>query len=172
MPYHAEDISGGVTPAFRAVGETVSQDTTWASIDLALDRFVFRGETLLFNQDRSSSFVELEFQQSYVQVGFYATEKFRIYAQYEEGTGDVNAAEFSRLFGGFPVTQDLDVTFRTDTGIALNYLFSPNVVLKLEHHFDVDNEQFTFVPGPTGLTPVIATAKDGEYSIVSLSASF
>jgi hypothetical protein len=172
--HHEEKISGGVVPAFRAPGESVPQDVTWYSLDMALEKFVLRAEYVDFHLEKSSTFITSDFRQSYVQLGYHATEKFRIYGQYEEGTSKAPASDLSSLVG-FPVLQDVDITFRTDLGFALNYLFSPNVVLKLEHHVDIDNDQFTFVPDqfpPTGLIPVVATSGGGEYSILSLSASF
>ncbi len=176
--YHEEEISGGVVPGFRLPGESVPQETTWLSLDFASDKIVARAEARFFDLKRSGTFFASEFFEYYVQLGWHATEKFRIYAQYEDGSAETDASELSRLFAplfGLPVVQDLDVTFRTDFGVALNYLFSPNLVLKVEHHFDVDNEQFTFVPNgfpPTGLVPLNGTASDGDYSILSLSASF
>ncbi len=174
VAHHQEEVSGGVVPAFRLPGESVPQEHTWLSVDYVGGKFVLRAEAVNAKLDGSTTFFENELSTGYVQVGYHITDKFRIYAQYEEGNGEIPAGDITRLLG-IPVLADVDVRFRTDTGIALNYLFSPNLVLKAEHHFDIDNEQFTFVPDqipPTGLVPLNGIAGGAEYTIVSLSASF
>ena len=106
---------------------------------------------------------------SYVQVGYNITEKLRIFAQLDQQEVDFESPILT--------TGTFEHTLREDLGFAINYVFTPNVVLKLEHHL-YESEQLGFVPvflpGPPffQLAPITATADDGEYTILSLATSF
>lgn len=171
---HRRDLTGGQEGTFRPIGYTEQFDDWYASIDLALERVVFRSEYRTFGADPNPIFFGGDFPLWYVQIGYHFNEQIRVYAQYEEASVENEREDFAIL--PLPVTDGIDIKLRTDTGIALNYLFSTNLVLKLEHHFDVDNELFSFAPEftPTGpvLRPVYETSEGGEYTILSLSASF
>lgn len=173
---HTRDVTGGLVGTFRLPGDTDQFDDVYFSVDYAGDRFVARAELRHFETDGSAIFPGGDFDLGYVQLGWHATERFRIYGQYEFSSAE-QQKERCIVFG-LPCTENIDVDLRQETGIALNWVFSPNVVLKLEHHFDVNAELFTFAPFPVftpegpKLQPIIVEATDGDYSIISLSASF
>ena len=155
------------------VGATSTFDDWYASVDAVFEKFVVRAEYREFEADPEvfPAFAGGIFEGTivfyYGQLGFHPTDKFRIYLQYEVNENDNSATTFTR---------DFDVTVREDLGIAFNYLFSPNLVLKAEYH-EVGGEDFTFVPvfGPPfgfALDPIMQDLDDGSYSIVSFSASF
>lgn len=181
---HHRDVTGGFEgvpgvpgSGFRLPGETGSFDDWYVSVDLDTEKFVFRGEYREFDTPGTTIFFGGDFTLYYVQLGFHPTEKFRIYGQAEFGEAHHDAEEFIDPFG-IPATQDIDVDLRQDYGVALNYLFAPNLVLKLEHHFDVEGELFAFLPFPVftpqgpKLQPIFANSTDGDYSILSFSVSF
>ena len=177
---HQRDVSGGWEGLFRPIGGEDTFDEFYLSLEYVNEKFVVRSEYREFSADPDPVFFGGTFPLGYIQIGYHPTEKFRIYAQYEFADAEHTLDELNTTFPPFaPATEAVQADLRRDTGIALNYVFSPNVVLKLEHHFDVDMESFDFVPAfapgvpfPIGLQPVYATASDGEYSILSLSASF
>ena len=171
------DVSGGLVGTFRLPGESDRFEDWYVSVELDTEKFVFRGEYREFETDPNDVFFGGDFTVSYVQLGFHPTEKFRIYGQAEFSDAEHQPQDFVRPFG-LPATETVKPALRQDYGIALNYLFAPNRVLKLEHHFDVEGELFTLVPffpapgPPTGLQPIYANATGGEYSIASFSVSF
>ncbi len=171
---HTREVSDGLVGIFRQPGEEQSFDDYYVSLDLVRDRFVFRTEYREFDTAGSSIFNEAEFSLGYVQLGIHATEKIRFYGQYE--FSDAFQSKESCITFGLPCTEDVNLELRRDPGIALNYLFSPNSVLKLEYHFDIEAELNSFVPvftteGPK-LQPVIARSTDANYTILSLAVSF
>ena len=102
----------------------------------------------------------------YLQIGVGLSEKLWLYAQAEASELDVSSESF---------TETASVTSREDLGVALNYRFRYNLVLKAEYH-EVAGEDFTFTPvfTPAGVLaqPLISPLTDGSYSIVSLSDGF
>jgi hypothetical protein len=169
---HHRDVTGGSEGAIREVGATSRFDDWYASVDGVFNRFVIRGEYREFSGDPevTPAFGGGVFDGTiilyYLQVGFHPTEKFRIYLQSEVNDTESSATTF---------TNDFDAKLREDLGIAINYLFSPNLVLKAEYH-DVQGEDIGLLPvfGPSGLLlqPFTQEVDGGDYSIVSLSVSF
>lgn len=169
---NTKKIEGGLVNIFRLPGETPRWDDLYASVDVVRDKFVFRTEFKVVQTDTTAIFLGAEFVQGYYQLGYHINDKVRIYAQHEIGNADIKREDFRP----FPLTVDVKNEFLRDTAIAINYLFSPNLVFKAEHHFNVESEQFSAVPvvTPSGLAlmPIFANATDGTYTIISLSASF
>ncbi len=169
------DVSEGNVGFVRAPGEEDEFTDFHASFDLNRERYVVRAEYREIDADPGQIFFGATFEVWYLQVGYHPTEKLRFYAQHE-GVDVFN--ERTDPIGpiGIPFTEDIDAAFRRDTAVAVNYLFSANLVLKLEHHFDVENEFFALQPvfTPTGpaLQPLLQKGTGGEYSILSFSASF
>jgi len=168
---HQRDITGGSEGAIREVGATSKFDDWYVSMDGVFNRFVVRGEYREFSGEPEvvpvfGGVFDGTIILYYLQVGFHPTENFRIYLQ-----GEVNDNDNT----GEVLTRDFDVRIREDYGIALNYLFNPNLVLKVEYH-EVDGEELgfapVFTPGGVLLDPVIGEVGGGNYGIVSLSASF
>ncbi|MEM7351532.1 MAG: hypothetical protein AAF657_12040 [Acidobacteriota bacterium] len=168
------NFTGGAEGITRVEGGTTRFDEFLFSVDAAFSKWIFRAEYREFENDVTTlpalgvdDFVA-NFPSWYAQVGFHPSQKFRIYLQHEVSEFEVNTALF---------TETQEFTAREDTGIAINYLFSPNVVLKAEYH-EVSGEDQGFVPvflpGPPffQLQPIFADLDGGEYSIISLSASF
>ena len=173
---HKKDLSGG-SPARRAPDEKVSSESLTLSVELVLSKFIFRAETWRLDEDQASIFFSTLFNSSYVQVGYQPIEKFRINLQYEFGDVEIPAGDLQD-FLGTPITSDMNFDFRKDFGISLNYLFSPNLVLKLEHHI-TEYEEFNFDPVFDGPGPPVAfmpapfdSGDEGSYTILSLSTSF
>ncbi len=171
---NSKKVSDGI-PEFREPGTTDTADEIYFSFDYTGERLVLRGEFLEQTLSPNSRLFGGEFQRYYVQLGYNATQKIRVFLQQEWVDALSKKEDFALPFG-IPATEDVDFKFKRDTGISLNYIFSPNLVLKLEHHFNVDFEQFiivpVFTPGGPALQPLYDTAEDGEYSILSFSVSF
>ena len=169
------NLTEGAVGVTRFAGASNRFDEWLASVDAAFTKWVFRAEYSSFEIDDEPlpalmvDDFSARFDSYYAQVGFHPTEKFRIYLQSEFSDFHVNSPS---LF-----TEPQDYLEREDHGIALNYLFSPNVVLKAEYH-EVGGEDSTFagvvLPGPPffQLQPIYKDLEKGNYSIISLSASF
>ncbi len=103
----------------------------------------------------------------YALVGFQATEKLRIFAQSE-----------TAFFRGrwIPIgVSDVGRKQREDVALALNYGFTPTIVLKAEYHWTVSRGFNVFPDFSTGqfrLRDDIYEADDGSYSILALAVSF
>ena len=166
------EISGGDEGVTREVGSVTPFNEFYFSCDGDLGRFVVRYEGRRFRNDRSPAPVFgaedflLTATSQYWQVGYSWSEKFRTFAQYEVSVVEIDSMVFARS-----PKQDT----RRDLGLALNYLFSPNLVLKAEYH-DVAGEDLTLVPLVTQegvlLDPRLRSLSHGSYTILSLSASF
>ena len=168
------NLTEGAEGITRPVGGRDSFDEWLASIDAVFTKWVFRAEYREFDTGPNvfpAFMVEdfsAKFPSYYFQVGFHPTQKFRIYLQSEFSDFQTNTALF---------TERQKFTAREDVGIALNYLFSPNVVLKAEYH-DVSGQDQGFAPvmltAPPffQLQPIYKDIDDGNYTIISLSASF
>ena len=169
---HHRDVTEGAEGVLRLPGATSKLDDFYFSVEAAFERIVFRAEYREFEGDPETSpaFGATDFSstinQVYGQLGYHPTDKLRFYVQYETGDSDIFASIF---------TNDFTVTLREDLGFAVNYLFSPNLVLKAEYH-EVSGEDFTFFPtvGPAGfqLVPLVTDLDDGNYYILSFSVSF
>lgn len=164
---HERKTKGGL---FVAPGETSESIGTWyASIDGAFDRFTARAEYRTFSPKIVLPFgiINNELSSYYVQLGYNVAGPFHVWFQYEN-QHDKSSSE--------AYTQGYSRDFRDDYGLALNYFITPNVVVKAEYH-EVDEEQVGFVPvfippATLKIDPVIVGADDGNYWIISLSASF
>lgn len=164
---HSRKLRDGL---FRPPGVTDKEGTDewYASVEGAFDRWTVRAEHRQFDVKVGLPFTVLaaELSSSYVQVGMQVVGPLHAWLQYEV-QGDKT--------GSPDLTSGFDRDVRTDVGLALNYFFTPNVVLKVEYH-EVEEEQVTFAPvfGPTGVkfAPIIVPLDEGNYSIISLSASF
>ena len=166
---HERDTSKGHEGFNRLIGTESEFGDYYFSIDAVFDKWVLRTEHREYENDPAPfpAFLAQDFVAittfSYLQIGFHPNEKFRIYVQAERSDTESQASIFTRNF---------DVRFREDLGIALNYLFRPDLVLKAEYHI-VDGEDFGFNLAPTfQLDPFIIPQEEGDYSIISLSASF
>lgn len=168
------NLTEGAEGITRPIGGKDSFDEWLASVDAVFTKWVFRAEYREFDTGPNvfpafgvDDFTA-KFPSYYIQVGFHPTQKFRIYVQSEVSEFETNTGLF---------TQPQSFTAREDLGIALNYLFSPNVVLKAEYH-DVSGEDQGFapvlLPNPPffQLQPIYTDIDGGDYTIISLSASF
>lgn len=168
--FQRRNITGGQEGVFRAEGERSRLDDYFFSLEGNFTRFVVRAEWRKYGGPFVSpqlGFTSRGFNENYyLQLGYHFTEKFRIYGQ-TEFAGVKNHSDF--------FTQESDIDFRTDDGLAINYAFSPTVVLKAEYHW-YDGEISGFVPvvTPDGLRlqPTVIEFNDGTYSILSLAVSF
>lgn len=146
------------------------RDIYLGSLDAPLGRFTLQAEwsveeditfpTPIGNRSVSPS-------EWYVQAGFRATDKLGIWGLWDVSEISIDCPCF--LGGAFGRTQ------RETKGMSLNYQFSPALVLKLEHHLTAE-EGFTSTPdfstGAFLLRNDVFEAKDGHYTILSLSVSF
>lgn len=166
--------TGGAEGGVRPIGATTSFEDLYVSVDAVFLRWLLRAEAREFENAPSpvpivgAQAFQATFRQFYVQLGLMPTDKIHLFLQFEQSENESTAEVFSRTGEQTP---------REDLGIALNYRFSPNVVLKAEHHL-VEGEDQRFIPtftpqGPRPpFTPVITGLDDGSYTIISLSASF
>ncbi len=168
---HWRDRTGGAEGVIRLPGSTTSFLDWYASIEAAFEKFVLRAEWRQFSADPEVSPVlsATDFFSNidnyYIHMGYHFTERFRVYAQYEVSDSSLHASIFTHGF---------DVSLEQDVAVAVNYLFSPNLVLKAEHHI-VKGEDFSFVPDFSNgfrLDPFTQDMSDGSRTIVSLSVSF
>ena len=168
------DITKGQEGLFRPVGGKTTFEEFWVSIDAAFERCIFRAEYRADNSaDKLVSEVigltaDADQELFYLQAGYSFSQKLHIFAQLDQQRVD---------FDGDILTRGASLTQREDLGVAINYAFSPNVVLKLEHHW-VDAELLGFAPVfPSGpprfqLAPIVTSFDSGSYSILSLATSF
>lgn len=168
---HWRDRTEGAEGVIRLPGATTNFLDWYASVEAAFEKVVFRAEWRQFSGDREVSpalqaddfFSNID--NYYAQIGYHFTERFRIYAQYEKSDSSLHASIFTNGF---------DVSLEEDYALAVNYLFSPNLVLKAEHHI-VEGEDFSFVPDFTNgfrLRPFTKDLESGNRTILSLSVSF
>lgn len=164
---HNRKTKGGLFLAPGVTSEAIDQ--WYFSVDGVFDKFTIRGEYREFNPTIVLPFAALDAKLSsyYIQAGYNVAGPFHVWLQYENQVDDTSSPDLTKGF-----KRD----FRTDTGIALNYFMTPNVVLKAEYH-EVEEEQVTFAPvfippGTVKFEPILVPADDGNYWIVALSASF
>ena len=169
--YQDKTLTGGQEGTFREVGERQGIDELLFSVEGVFDRWSIRAEHRQFEPEVPSFFgtgnkITFDLTAWYAQLGFFFTDQFHAYIQHEVQGSEWSSPDF---------TNPADFDTRVDTGIALNYLFTPNLVLKVEYH-EVDVESAAFFPvfGPSGLRfgNTILESTDGNYSIIAFSASF
>lgn len=141
-----------------------------ASLDATFGRFTLQVE---WNEEDAATLdqivgvePEVGFEEWYAMVGYSVTDKFSIWALSE--TAKITSDSLLALA---PASRDQG----EDTGIAFNYAFSPNLVLKAEHHwtkFRGANDYFDFSTGDFRLRNEVYEADDGSYTIIALSVSF
>lgn len=154
---------------FRAEEETSELDEFYVSVDAAFDRVVFRAEYKEFEPsiDFPAFSVDVLIATYYAQLGFNITDSFQVWLQGEIATAEPTSASF---------LGSVNRNDREDYGIALDYLFSSNIVLKLEHHLVEREEQRLegpiFTPNGVRFRPFLVSLEGGDYSIISLSVSF
>ena len=161
-------LSEGQEGILRRVGEEQRLDDIMFSLDMNWERFLLRGEWRSFKPEipgpGPNIDISLDLVSYYVQAGWYINDKIHLYLQRE-----VASAETSAIF----FANSPKLNSRQDDGIVLNYRYTPNIVLKAEYH-DVEEEQLGL--RPFGNTPLleqfIVPADDGNYFILSFSASF
>lgn len=146
------------------------RDIFHASLDATFGRFMLQAEgkqetgVLLLVQGQ---LFELDVAEWYVLAGFSLTEKLRIFAQAE-------TAYFRSRFIPLGIN-DSGRDQREDVALALNYSFTPSIVLKAEYHWTVSRDFNTFPDFSTGafrLRDEVYEADGGSYSIVALAVSF
>lgn len=168
--FQSKTLTGGQEGTFREVGEEQEVDEVMFSLEGVFDRWSIRGEYRSFDPDVpspiSTNKITFDLVAWYAQVGFFATDQLHFYAQLELQESEWTSPDFVR-------TAKFDT--REDLGFSVNYLFTPNLVLKAEYHI-VDLEAAVLFPDftPQGLrlNNNILEATDGNYSIISFSASF
>ncbi len=151
------------------------RDIFHASLDAAFGRFVLQAEYSEETGNESDlgipgNLLVLDFFEYYVLAGVNLTDKLRLFGQYEAAFIRQPVVPIALDTGGRKQ--------REDTALALNYAFSPSVVLKAEYHWTI-SRGVPPVPGipdfSTGqlrfVNPVYE-ADDGSYSIVALAVSF
>lgn len=168
LAYQRREVEGG---SLRAPGTVGEFDDFLFSVDGNFGRWLLRSEWRHFQNGRGvipvllTQDFDLEIDTWYVQFGWYATDSLRFYAQFEQAESFSNASSF---------TAPQDVVLREDLGVAVNYQFTPSLVLKLEYH-EVEGEEGSFrpvFPPPIQLRPIKTDLSDGSYTILSFSAAF
>ncbi len=146
------------------------RDIYHLSLDATFGRFVLQAE---WDEETNGllevpgGLVRVDFSEWYVLAGFQLTERLRIFGQ----------AEVAFARGEF-IPLDINTSGRKqreDTSLALNYSFSPSLVLKAEYHWTVSrgaNKSADFSTGAFRLRNDVYKADDGSYSIVALAVSF
>ncbi len=143
----------------------------YVSLDASFSRVVFRAEYtdadpvvwLPFGKMLSNTL------QYYAQFGYMFNDKFHVWLQH-----DVTQIHPSGPF--FVGGRGLKRKPATDSAIALDYFFAPNLVLKAEYHKTEQENVITvpvFTPGGLLLQDIAVVDFDGgDYTIVSFSVSF
>ncbi len=149
------------------------RDIFHASLDAAFGRFMFQAEWEeetggVLDVGFPGNLLHADFNEWYVLAGFDITEKLRIFGQHE-------VAHIKQELVPFDLNSD-DRDQREDTAVALNYAFTPSIILKGEYHWTVSrgtNRYFDFSTGPfpRGRNETYK-ADGGSYSIVALAVSF
>lgn len=167
--YQDREETGGI---FRFPGTATDSENWLASVEGVFSKWSVRGEYRTYEPFIPAGLagparVDLELVSWYVELGINATELLQFYAQVEQqAVTNTNPL----LVGG-----SVDFDQRDDFGLAVNFAFSPQVVLKAEYHW-LEQEGVTvapvFTPGGLRLQPTVLGADDGNYAILALSASF
>ena len=165
------DVSEGQEGIFRPIGGETEFEDWYVSMELPGQSFIFRAE----HRDLTGNLESPLFgfaskatdRTSWLQFGYYFTEKIHAFAQIERSRVTQTSVAFTR---------DAHQDARDDLAVSLNYRFSSNVVAKVEYHW-LDEEDLGFVPvffpdRPPLLEPFGIPHENGSYSIVSLAVSF
>lgn len=148
------------------------RDIFHLSLDATFGRFTLQAEwqedtNIQISGGGPGLVVVIDVSEWYILAGVQITEKLRFFAEADTAwTRDVLT----------PL--DLNTTGRKqreDTAIALNYSFTPSLVLKAEHHWTVTrgaNRHFDFSTGAFRTLNEVYKADNGSYSIVALAVSF
>ncbi|MEO1082619.1 MAG: hypothetical protein AAFY88_00095 [Acidobacteriota bacterium] len=168
--FQSKTLTGGQEGTFREIGEEQKVEEFMVSLEGVFDRWSVRGEYRAFDPDVpspiSTNKITFDLVAWYAQVGFFVNEKLHIYAQYEKQESEWTSPDF---------VSAADFDTRDDLGFSINYLFTPNLVLKGEYHtVDVESAILfpAFTPQGLRLDNNILGSTDGNYTIISLSASF
>lgn len=169
LGYHQRKTTGGLFFPPGTKSDTLT--LMHASLDWTFGRFTLRSEFLRSDSTFSQGpffFDEFWREGFYVELGARLTSAFHIWAIYDHLELEfTDTAQFTR-----PNRTDV----RTDLGVAFNYFFAPNLVLKGEYHETEEEGLIGFapVPLPEGLKfePLFWQADDGNYLIISMSVSF
>ncbi|MEM9593576.1 MAG: hypothetical protein AAGD06_04910 [Acidobacteriota bacterium] len=150
--------------------EEATWESWYASIDGSFERYVARAEY----RQVQTPFVSLPFIPSgqadldiyYWQLGWRPTPKLAFYLQSEFSEFEQTAEIY---VGG-----STQLNNRRDDGVAVNYFFRPNVVLKAEYHEQaMDAVQSEPIFLPEGLRLQVNSERfENDYSVLSLSVSF
>lgn len=154
------------------VADNKSEWRSWqASAEYLLDRWVLRGEyrrtEVEFFTGSSRTFA-LDYTAYYLQLGRRFGSRLTLYLQSEHADGQ----QISDLYVG----GSEDFKDRRDLGVSVTYEFSPNLVLKAEHHqveAEVAVDSDILLGGPLGFQQrSIFRTLDSTYSILSVAVSF
>jgi hypothetical protein len=171
VAYQHREVFDGI---LRLPDDPSIYDDFLYSLDGSFDKWVFRSEFRTFSTEPDiipillATDFEVRIDAFYAQLGWHPTTALRFYGQFE--TTDIwqNASSFTTAHS---------LKQREDISVAVNYLFSANIVLKAEYHQVEETDQsfipvFGPTPGPPKLQPIFAPLENGDYTIISLSASF
>ncbi|MEM1177348.1 MAG: hypothetical protein AAGM22_03315 [Acidobacteriota bacterium] len=168
--FQSKTLTGGQEGVFREVGEEQEVEEFMGSIEGVFDRWSVRAEYRAFDPEVpsfiSDNKITFDLVAWYGQLGFFATDQLHFYVQYEKQESEWTSVDFVR---------PADFDTREDLGFAVNYLFTPNLVLKAEYHtVDVESAVLfpAFTPQGLRLDNNILGSEDGNYTIISFSASF
>ena len=150
-----------------------SREIFHVSLDAAFGRFTLQSE---WKEETNvhidvgagpGTFVEFDVSEWYILAGVQLTEKLRLFAQSE-------TAFFSAQLIPLDINTD-GRKQREDNALALNFSFTPSIVLKAEYHWTVSRGADRYVDFSTGafrLRNEVYKADDGSYSILALAVSF
>lgn len=170
----SKSLEEGLEGFLRPVGGSNDYTDYMFSVDGDFDRWSARAEYRAFEPDNLPSFIgspnlaTLDLSAYYFQLGFGITDALRIYAQYENQDFEQTSADFA--------TGRVEYTQREDVGVALNYRFGPQLLLKAEYH-ETEYQAPAIFPifqpnAPPLLGAEILDADGGNYGILALSVSF
>ena len=169
--FNTKRLQGGLEFLRPPGTSSPASDHIFFSVDGTFERFAIRSEYRELDSTLATPIVDIGVTTIgwYLQLGYFFSDKVQLWAQLDDI--DLEADSVIHLRKD---TSD----FRTDVGIALNYFFKPNLVLKAEYH-EVEEEQplppnIVFVPpGGFAINPFPPVKADnGSYSILSFSVSF
>ncbi|MCP3998313.1 MAG: hypothetical protein GY722_25105, partial [bacterium] len=112
--------------------------------------------------------VAIDVMEWYILAGVQVTEKLRFFVQ------DETAFARQELIP-LDITGTAGRKQREDTSIALNYSFTPSIVLKAEYHWTTTRDANRYPDFSTGgfrFRQEVYKADNGAYSIVALAVSF
>lgn len=128
-------------------------------IDYSLQDYFFRSE---FTKVYLSQ-IDFNVDAGYVQTGVNLFENLAMNFQYEF----FKANEFPDLYNSAPGLHTVNFEYNNDLAVGLNYMFSTNLILKLEMHW---NKGFLIEDKPINL--ISKKNYPSKFSIISVSTSF